>query len=69
MEPRSTARSLDLVRSFEVRIKAAICIHAGIEQQANVVAMRQDAVEESPAHLAELLFALRVPEKILAVLR
>ena len=50
-----------------MRIQPAIGIHAGIEQQANVIAMCQDAVEKSPSHLAELLFAFRVPEKILAI--
>ncbi len=51
-----------------MRIQTAVGIHAGIQQQANVVPMGEDAVQESPAHFAELLFALGVPEKVLAVL-
>jgi hypothetical protein len=59
-------RRLDLVGRFEVGIEAAIGIHAGIQQQANVVAVGEDAVDEGPAHFAEFL-AFGVPEQVLAV--
>jgi hypothetical protein len=52
-----------------VRIEAAIGVHAGIQQQADVVAVGQNAIDELPSELAELLFALRIPEQVLAVLR
>ena len=61
-------RGLDLVGRFEVRIEAAIGIHAGIQHQADVVAVSEDAVDEVPAQLAELFLALGIPEEILAVL-
>ena len=61
-------RSLDLVRRFEVRIEAAIGVHAGVQQQADIVAVGQDAVHELPGELAHLLFALGIPEQVLAVL-
>jgi hypothetical protein len=51
-----------------VRVEAAIGIHAGVEDQADVVAMRENPVHEVPAELAELFFALGVPEEIFAVL-
>src|SRR6476646_5604759 len=50
-----------------MRIKPAIGIHAGVEHQANVVAVGENAVDKRPAQLAQLFFALRVPEKVLAV--
>ncbi len=40
---------LDLIRRFKVRIEAPISIHAGIQQQADVVAVREDAVDEGPS--------------------
>jgi hypothetical protein len=45
-----------------------IGIHAGIEDEAEIVAVRQDAVEEFVAQLAKLLLALWIPEEILSVL-
>ncbi len=68
IEPRSDGRGLDLVRRFEVRIEAAIGVDAGVQQQADVVAVGQDAVDELPGELAHLLLALRIPEEVLAVL-
>src|SRR5437660_1104970 len=50
------------------RTRAAIRVHAGVQEQANVVAMREDAVHEVPAKFAELLLALRIPEQVLALL-
>src|SRR3984957_4690383 len=67
---RSTihGRGFDLVGRLEVWIQTAIGIHAGVQQQADVIAMSKDAIEECPALLAELFFALPVPEQVLAVL-
>ena len=42
-------RSLDLVRRLEVRIEAAIGVDTRIQHQADVVAMREDAVDELPS--------------------
>ncbi len=61
-------RGLELVRRFKVRVQPAIGVHAGVENQAEVVAVGKDAIDEGPAHFAELLFALRIPEEVLAVL-
>src|SRR5271166_419278 len=61
-------RSLDLVGGLKVRVEAAESIHAGIQNQADVIAVGQDAIHEGPAELAELLFALGIPEEVLAVL-
>src|SRR6202035_2203716 len=61
------SRRLDLIGRLEVRIEPAISIHAGIQQKANIVAMGEDAIDEGPSRLAELLFALGVPEQVLAV--
>src|SRR6202008_662376 len=59
---------LQLVGSLEVRIEAAVGVHAGIQQQADIVAVGQNAVDEFPAELAELLFALGIPEEVFAIL-
>src|SRR5262249_40883912 len=61
-------RGLELVRRFKVRVEPAICIHAGVEQQANIVAVRKNAVDEGPAQLAEFFFALGIPEEVFASL-
>ncbi len=60
-------RRFELVGRFEVRIEAAIGVDAGIEHQAEIVAVSENAVEELIAELAELLFALGIPEQVLAV--
>src|SRR5689334_10291556 len=49
-------------------IEPAIRIDAGVEYEANVVAVGQDTIQELPPQLAQLFLALRVPEKVLAVL-
>src|SRR5712664_1502829 len=49
-------------------IEPTIRIDAGVEYQAKIIPVGQDAVHELPAHLAEFLLALRIPEKILAAL-
>src|SRR6266849_2509146 len=49
-------------------VEPAVGVHAGVEDQANVIAMRENSVHELPAQLAELFLALRIPEKILAAL-
>src|SRR6516225_7711122 len=51
-----------------MRIETAEGIHAGVEQQASVVAVRQEPIDELPAKLAQLLFALGIPEHVLAIL-
>ena len=48
-----------------MRVEAAVGVHARIQQQANIVAMRKNLVDEAPAELAEFFFAFRIPEKIL----
>ena len=57
-------RRADLVGRFEVRIEAAIGIDAGVEDEAKIERVGQDAIEEIPAELRELLFALLVPEQV-----
>ncbi len=61
-------RRLDLVRRFEVRIQPPVRVHARVQQQADIVAVRQNPVQELPPELAQLLLALRIPEQVLAVL-
>ena len=39
-------RSLDLVGRFEMRVEPAIRVHAGIEHQADVVRVRENAIDE-----------------------
>jgi hypothetical protein len=58
-------RRFELVRRFEMRIEAAIGVDAGIQHQAEVVSVGENAVEEFIAELAELFFALGIPEQIL----
>ncbi len=57
-------RSANLVRRLEVRIETAIGVHAGVEDQAEIERVGQDAIEEVPAELRELLLALFVPEEV-----
>ena len=45
-------RGFELVRRFEVRIETAVGVYAGVQQQADIVAMREDAVNKRPAHFA-----------------
>ena len=56
-------RRNDLVRRLEVRVEPAIGVDAGIQHQADVVAVGQDAVHEVPGELAELLLALADPRR------
>ena len=49
-----------------MRVEATVGVHAGVEHQANVVGVCENAVHEAPGHLAEFFFAFGVPEKILA---
>src|SRR5277367_3385000 len=60
-------RRLELIRSFEVRIEAAVRVDARIHQQAKIIAMRQNAVHEVPAKLGELFLSLRIPENVLTL--
>ena len=57
-------RSANLVGRLEMRVEPPIGVHAGIEDQAKVQRMGQDAVEEVPAKGGELLLALLVPEQV-----
>lgn len=50
-----------------MRVETAVGVDAGVEQQTDVVAVREDAVNKGPAGLAELFLSLGIPEKILAV--
>jgi len=50
-----------------VRVEAAIGVDAGVEQEADVIPVRQDAVNKGPAGFAEFFFSLGIPEQILAV--
>src|SRR5205823_952763 len=60
--------SVELIRRFEMRVEAAVRIDAGIDEQANIVAVRENAIDEVPAEFAELLLTFGIPEKIFAVL-
>src|ERR1017187_923752 len=51
-----------------MRVQPPVRIHARVPQQADIVAMRQDPVHELPGELADLLFALGIPEEVLPVL-
>src|SRR5205085_6117242 len=61
-------RSVELIRGFEVRVEAAVGVHAGIDEQADIVAVGEDAVDKVPAEFAEFLLATGIPEKVFAVL-
>ena len=60
-------RCLDLVGRLEVRIETAVSVDAGVQHQANVVPVREDAIEKRPTCLAQFLLALGIPKEILAV--
>src|SRR5262249_19052449 len=60
-------RSLELIGRFKVRIETAVSIHAGVQHQADVIAVSENAIDKLPSQLAEFLFALGIPEKVLAV--
>src|ERR1019366_6506283 len=51
-----------------MRIEPAIGVDAGVQHQAQIVAVSENAVHERPADLAQLLFALGVPKQVLALL-
>ncbi len=62
-------RRFHLIRCFEMRIEAPIGIDAGVENQAKIEAMAQNAVDKIPGLFADLFLAVRVPEHVLAILR
>ena len=62
-------RCADLIGRFEVRIEAAIGIDAGVEDEAEIERVAEDAIKELPAEFGELLLALFVPEEIGLALR
>src|SRR6185437_1598403 len=51
-----------------MRIETAVGIYAGVKQQANVIAVRKNAIHEFPAKLAEFFFSAGIPEQVLAAL-
>src|SRR5438105_4508438 len=55
--------SVNAYRRFEMRVEAAVRIDAGIDEQANIVAVRENAIDEVPAEFAELLLHFRIAEK------
>src|SRR6267378_3183621 len=61
-------RSIELIGRLEVRVQPAVGVDAGIDQQADIVAMAENAIHELPTELAELLLALGIPEEVFAVL-
>ena len=46
MEPRSTADALSWFGRFKVRVEAPIRVDAGVQHQADVVAVGQNAIDE-----------------------
>src|SRR5258706_1523417 len=60
-------RCLKLVRRLEMWIQAAIGIHAGVKQQAEIITVRKDAVYELPAGFAKLFLPFWIPEHVLAI--
>src|SRR4026209_809252 len=62
-------RDLDLVRRLEVRVEAAVRVDARVEDQADVVGVRQDPVQEAPGEARQAVLALLVVEGVLALLR
>ena len=55
------------IYGLEVRVEAAVSVDAGIDEQADVVAVGEDAVDKVPAELAEFFLALGIPEEVFAV--
>ena len=61
-------RSLELVGRFKMRIEPAIGIHAGIQHQADIVAVvRMRSMNDQPI-LLSFSSPLAIPEEVLAVL-
>src|SRR5262249_40949545 len=61
-------RCFELIRSFEMRVEPPKCIYARVQQQANVIAVGEQAIYELPAELAEFFFSFGIPKKILSTL-
>ncbi len=57
-------RGANLIGRLEMRVETAIGVDAGVEDEAEIERMAEDAIEELPSELGELLFALLVPEEI-----
>ena len=66
--PAIDRRCFDLVRRFEVRIEPAISVHARVQEQANIVPVRQDAIKESQPSRAKLFLTFGIPEQVVPVL-
>src|SRR6185437_173950 len=60
-------RSLKLIGSFKVRVQPAIRVHTRIQQQADIIAVCENAIHKLPACFTQLLFAFGIPEQVLAV--
>src|SRR4029077_6967128 len=46
-------------------VEPAVGVHAGVEDQANVIAMGENSVHELPAELAKFLFPFGIPKQVL----
>src|ERR1035441_7474977 len=57
-------RGTDLVGRLEVRVEPPVGVDTGVENEAKIERMAQDAIKEFPAELRELFFALFVPEQV-----
>jgi hypothetical protein len=57
-------RGANLVGRLEVRVQPPVGVHAGVEDQAKVQRVGQNAIQEVPAERGELLLALFVPEEV-----
>ena len=57
-------RSPNLVGRLEVRVKPPVGVHTGVEDQAKVQSMGQDAVQKVPAEGGELFLSRLVPEQV-----
>src|ERR1700733_15447027 len=51
-----------------MRVQSAIGVDTGIQQQAEIVPVSENAMYKFPADFAQLLFPFRIPEQILAAL-
>src|ERR1700678_2254110 len=51
-----------------MRIEPAVGIYAGVEQQAYVVRVSENLIDEAPTEFAEFFLAFRIPEQILTAL-
>src|SRR5262249_34330050 len=57
-------RCHDLVRRFKVRVQTPIGVDAGVQRQADIVAVGQNAIHERPAQLGELFLSFGIPKQV-----